>query len=45
MKNDNIRCDNNKLKKKMLEFSEITNYIFIGTNACCKAHFDKRNGC
>lgn len=28
-------------KISKLEYSRITPYIFIGTNACCQTHFDK----
>ena len=28
-------------KISKLEYSQITPYIFIGTNMCCKTHFDK----
>lgn len=30
-----------KLLKHKLEYSRITPYIFLGTTACCQAHFDK----
>ncbi len=31
-----------KEKHLKLEFSKITDYIYIGTNACCGTHFDER---
>lgn len=31
-----------KEKHPKLDFSKITEYIYIGTNACCSTHFDER---
>lgn len=30
------------MKHKRTDFSKITPYIYIGTNFCCKVHFDKK---
>ncbi len=35
----NTMINHNKIQK--FEYSKITTYIYIGTNVCCRGHFDK----